>query len=143
MRKEVSAGGIVFRVKDEGIEVLIIHDSYGKIAFPKGHQEKGETLEETALRETQEETNLENLKLITKIGTTKFWFTFGGERIHKTLHLYLFKLTDVSEEPSPQWEIQDCQWVKIGELGKLKVYDNLKPMIRKAIKLIYQNKDQV
>lgn len=140
MRKEVSAGGIVFRKKDGAVDVLIIHDSYGKLAFPKGHQEKGESLEEAALRETAEETNLENLKLITKVGTTKFWYTFGGDRIHKTLHLFLFELEDVEAEPSPQWEIQGVEWVKLEDLAKLETYDNLKLLLGKAVKLIYQYK---
>jgi diadenosine hexaphosphate hydrolase (ATP-forming) len=108
MRQEVSAGGIVYRNKDGKIDVLVIKDSYGNLAFPKGHLEKGETIEQAALRETMEEVNLENLEVITKIGTTKFWFTFGGERIHKTLHRFLMKSIQPDDVPSPQWEIQSC-----------------------------------
>jgi len=140
MRQEVSAGGIVYRERNGEIDVLVIKDSYGNLAFPKGHVEKGETIEQAALRETAEEVNLEDLKLIKKIGTTKFWFTFEGERIHKTLHLFLIKSEDPKREPSPQWEIKGCEWVKLNDLTKLKTYKNLKPIIDKAIKSIYQQK---
>jgi len=138
MKEEVSAGGIVYRKNDDRIDVLIITDSYGKLAFPKGHVEKGETIEEAALRETEEEVNLENLKIITKVGVTKFWFTSAGERIHKTLHLYLMETKDFEAEPSPQYEIQGCEWVSIEEFAKMKTYKNLEPIIKKAVKLIYQ-----
>lgn len=140
MKYEISAGGIVFRKKGAKIEVLIIQDSYGNIAFPKGHQEKGETLEQAAERETVEEVNIKKIKLISKVGTTKFWFTFGGEKIHKTLHLYLFESEDPKAEPTPQYEIQGCEWVNLEDLQKIKTYSNLKPLVNKAIKLIYQNK---
>jgi len=140
MKQEVSAGGIVFRKRDGRLDVLLITDSYGKPAFPKGHVEKGETIEEAALRETKEEVNLEDLKIITKIGVTKFWFTAGGERVHKTLHLFLMESEDPAAEPSPQYEIQGCEWVPIEEFIKVKTYKNLEPMIKKAVKLIYQQK---
>lgn len=140
MKNEISAGGIVFRKKDGQVEVLIIQDSYGNNAFPKGHQEKGETLEEAAERETVEEVNIKKIKLITKVGTTKFWFTFGGDKIHKTLHLYLFKSENPDAEPTPQYEIQGCEWVSLKDLPKIKTYKNLKPLVDKAVKLIYQNK---
>ena len=141
MRNEVSAGGIVFRKKDGKIQVLLIRDSYGNYAFPKGHVERGETIEQAALRETSEEVNLEKLKLIQKIGTTKFWFTLDGERIHKTMHLFLMQSLDKNAEPSPQYEIQGCEWVDIEKLAGIKTYKNLAPIMRKAMKLIYQQKN--
>lgn len=49
--KEISAGGVVYRRTGERIELLIIEDRYMKISLPKGKQEAGETMEETALRE--------------------------------------------------------------------------------------------
>lgn len=58
MKKEKSCGAIVYRERD-GLEVLLIkHKNGGHWAFPKGHVEKKETEEETALREIKEETGL-------------------------------------------------------------------------------------
>lgn len=59
MKKEKSCGAIVCRLRDSWVEVLLIrHKNGGHWAFPKGHVEKGETEEETALREIKEETGL-------------------------------------------------------------------------------------
>jgi len=59
MKKEKSCGAIVYRQRDSWVEVLLIrHKNGGHWAFPKGHVEKQETEEETALREIREETEL-------------------------------------------------------------------------------------
>ena len=59
MRTEKSCGAVVFRNKNDNIQVLLIrHLTGGHWAFPKGHVEKGETEEQTALREILEETGL-------------------------------------------------------------------------------------
>ena len=59
MRPEKSCGAVVFRNKNDNIQVLLIrHLNGGHWAFPKGHVEKGETEEQTALREILEETGL-------------------------------------------------------------------------------------
>ena len=55
MKKEKSCGIIVFK----GDKVLVIKHNRGHYGFPKGHVEDGETEEETAIRETKEETNID------------------------------------------------------------------------------------
>jgi len=56
--KEISAGGVVYRKEGDRLELLMIEDRYGKWTLPKGKQEAGEEVEETALREIREETGL-------------------------------------------------------------------------------------
>ncbi len=59
MRTEKSCGAVVFRTKNERLQILLIrHVNGGHWAFPKGHVEKGETEEQTARREILEETGL-------------------------------------------------------------------------------------
>ena len=54
-----AAGGIVTRAGPDGVEILVVHrPRYGDWSFPKGKAEPGETDEECALREVEEETGL-------------------------------------------------------------------------------------
>lgn len=55
MKKEKSCGIVVFQDN----KVLIIKHNRGHYGFPKGHVEDGETEEETAIRETKEETDID------------------------------------------------------------------------------------
>lgn len=55
MKKEKSCGIMVF--KDD--TVLLVHQNKGHWSLPKGHVEENETEEETAIRETKEETNID------------------------------------------------------------------------------------
>ena len=58
-KKEISAGAIIYQIKNNQILFLVAHMSLGHFTFAKGHLENDETLEEGALREIKEETSLD------------------------------------------------------------------------------------
>src|SRR5260221_14596308 len=58
MKLLFSAGIIVYRIEDDQIEYLLLQYNAGHWDFAKGKIEKGETKEEAALRELDEETGL-------------------------------------------------------------------------------------
>ena len=58
MREIASAGVIVYRVKNDEIEYLLLHHIAGHWDFAKGKVEPGETIEQAALRELHEEAGL-------------------------------------------------------------------------------------
>jgi ADP-ribose pyrophosphatase YjhB (NUDIX family) len=84
----------------------------GKWDLPKGKIEKGESLEQAALREVEEETGLKELILEKFINNTFHIYTErNGEKILKTT--YWFKMTYVgNEKPTPQIEegISEVSW---------------------------------
>ena len=134
---EVSAGGIVFRrIPGEAPRYLLIRDSYNNWGFPKGHLEGEESPAEAALRETAEETGLQQLSLHGPIRVIDWHFRFRGRRIHKYCHFFL--LESPSGEPSPQLAegITDCKWVTLDESLELLSYDNARGVLRRAGEMV-------
>src|SRR4030042_6761082 len=89
LQRAVSAGGVVYRRGDQGIEVVLcgrIQD--GVWGLPKGTPSPGESLEQAALREVTEETGLQ-VAIERKIDTIEDWFGREGVRYHKFVHHYL------------------------------------------------------
>ena len=54
----ISAGGIIYRIEGDKTYFLAVKNPYDKWTFPKGKVEEGETWQEAAVREIQEETGI-------------------------------------------------------------------------------------
>ena len=110
-----AAGGIV---KNDENKILFIH-RLGKLDLPKGKLEPNESLEHAAVREVEEETGIENLKLQNFIGSTYHTYREreNNAQILKTTFWYLMKSTD-SKELIPQTEegITKVEWKSKDEI---------------------------
>ena len=58
--------------------------------LPKGHVEAGETAEQAAVREVEEETGI-RAEVVAALGTIDYWFAAEGRRVHKTVHHFLLR----------------------------------------------------
>lgn len=130
MFKVIEAAGGVVRNKNG--ELLFIH-RIGRWDLPKGKIEKGESLEQAALREIEEETGLSELILEEFLNNTFHIYTErNGEKILKIT--YWFRMQYVgSETPKPQIEegISEVSW-KNHEA----IISEVLPMTFRNIKLI-------
>jgi mutator protein MutT len=79
-----AAGGLVFNEKNE---LLMIYRR-GFWDLPKGKVDEGETLEQCAVREVQEETGLQNIMLGDFLTTTYHTYAQKGQTILKPSHWY-------------------------------------------------------
>jgi mutator protein MutT len=133
---EVSAGGLV--IDTTGKLGLLIgrrdqKDASGKRilwSLPKGHIEEGETPEQAALREVQEETGIESA-IEKSLGVIDFWFMAGGKRIHKTVHHYLFRESGGILAPQES-EVDEVAWFPLAEIVERLAYPDEKKLIART-----------
>lgn len=132
-QREVSAGGVVFRRgEDKEIRFLMIRDSYDHWGFPKGHLESDELPVEAALRETAEETGLDDLILHGPIRIIDWYFRFRGRFIHKFCHFFLFESPTAEAVPQIDEGITACRWCLLEEAMQEISYDNARGVLRRA-----------
>ena len=97
-RMAPAAGGIV--VKDGKIVSIVRH---GIPDLPKGHIEKGETPEQAALREVEEETGVGNLQIVKELPSTWHCYIEYEMWTLKRTYWYLMNTTETIQ-PKPQTE---------------------------------------
>jgi 8-oxo-dGTP pyrophosphatase MutT (NUDIX family) len=130
--REVSAGGVVYRVEHGRPLFLLIRDSYRNWGFPKGHLEKHELPDAAALREVSEETGLSDLVLRGELATIDWHFRFRGKLIHKICHFFLMESENASTSPQREEGITACRWVPIDEALALISYANAREVLQRA-----------
>lgn len=112
-----AAGGVVCRRESGVSEVVLVHrPAYDDWAFPKGKLHAGETEEEAALREVEEETGL-RCRLDREIGTTAYRDSRGRS---KTVRYW--QMTPIGGVLAPANEVDGARWVSIAEAPALLTY---------------------
>ncbi|KAA9085345.1 NUDIX hydrolase [Microbacterium radiodurans] len=106
-----AAGGVVWRVVDNKIKVLLIHRTkYRDVTLPKGKVEPGEMLAETAVREIREETGIA-VRLGPPVGVSRYRLPSKKQKI---VHYWATEATDLAIRMSsfvPNKEIAAVEWV--------------------------------
>ena len=144
VEEPVSSGGVVYRWVDGQLEVVLCgRDEPVRWSLAKGTPDPGETLEETALREVQEETGLVPV-IEDRIRSIDYWFSDKDSevRFHKTVHFYLMKCTggDVNLH-DPEFDV--VEWFPYEEAVSSLAYPNEADVLRQAFSLISQREKAV
>jgi len=125
-----AAGGLVYNHKKE---ILFIYRN-SKWDLPKGGVENDETIEEAAVREVEEETGVQYLKIKDFIAKTYHVFKRNGEFKLKITHWYEMH-TDYDGNLSPQLEegIKKAKWKNFEKSQKAlrDSYENIKLLFPK------------
>ena len=120
-----AGGGIIWRNSNNAPEILIVHrKKYDDWSLPKGKQKRNETLLETALRETQEESGY-------KVSAIRFAGTVSYEYDGITkIVLYWHMSTHEPSKFTPNEEIDAIQWVILDTINNYLTYPVEKGFIK-------------
>ncbi|MGZ5351568.1 MAG: NUDIX hydrolase [Actinomycetota bacterium] len=137
-RSEVSAGGVVYRTGDEGIEICLAarRTRRGELAWglPKGAIEPDETPEEAALREVREESGLD-ARIEHDLGTIRYFYVWEGVRVRKQVRFFLMQATggDVADHDE---EMEDVRWFPVRRATKRAAYRGEREVLERAVGLL-------
>ena len=131
MRKQKSAGIVLFRNISNENEFLLLNYPQGHWDFIKGKIEQNETLHETAIRETKEETGITNIEFVDGFEeSVEYDFRFKKEDIHKKVIFFLAKTNEKNIKLSH--EHNDYLWLEYNDALKKTTFENAKNVLSKA-----------
>jgi 8-oxo-dGTP pyrophosphatase MutT (NUDIX family) len=133
---EVAAGGgIITRIKKGKLKVLVIFRR-GVWDLPKGKLDKGETIEECALREIREETGIKKVSIVQPLNVTVHVYAEDNRFRVKTTHWFEMKTSDNKFAPEEREGIEEVRWMSWKKAEKKLGYKLLRDMLKVSRPLI-------
>lgn len=135
-----SSGGVVFKKQNKLALWLVtkssVNDKFPKAVWrlPKGTIDPDEDIEETALREVEEEAGV-SARTVKKIGTEKYFFNFDGKRYLKFVTFYLMEW----EKNLPEgfgFETSEVYWLPYKKAYEKLSFQGEKEVLKKAKELL-------
>ncbi|MBI5060968.1 MAG: NUDIX domain-containing protein [Candidatus Aenigmarchaeota archaeon] len=110
---------------------LLLHYESGHWDFVKGHQEAGETEEQTVRRETREETGITDLVFVDGFRhEISYRYQLKGQLMHKTVIFFLAETK--TKHVTLSHEHIECIWLPFAEALKQTTFKNAKEVLTKA-----------
>jgi 8-oxo-dGTP pyrophosphatase MutT (NUDIX family) len=136
LAKEKSCGALVYRWKDDRMQLLIIrHKLGGHWSFPKGHVERDETERQTAMREVKEETGV-SIQILDGYRQQVNYSPKPG--VSKDVVYFLGYAAD-SRTVRQVEEVSELRWVDFNRAGDFLTYDNDKILLTSAEEYMEKN----
>ncbi len=137
---EKKAGAVVYSLLEGKIYFAFVHDVFGYWTLSKGSIEEGEDEKEGAVREIKEEMGLD-IKIKQLLDHNEYIANHPQKgKIKKQVAFFLAESSyqDLILEKGTGG-LDDAKWFPIDEIPNLKMYDNMVPLLTKAIEILTKN----
>ncbi len=134
---EKKAGAVVYAYHEGNIYFAFVHDVFGYWTLSKGGVENGENEEQGAIREIKEEMGLD-ITIKELLGRNEYIANHPEKgKIRKQVVFFLgeSEYTDIILEKGTGG-LDDAKWFLLDEISNLKMYDNMIPLLTKAIEIL-------
>ena len=123
-----AAGGVVLRDEGDAHRVALVHrPRYDDWSFPKGKLLNGETDEQAALREVEEETGL-RCRAGARVGTVTYEDRHGRPKV-----VHYFRMEPIDGTFAPNDEVDELRWATREEADELLTYRHDRDVLRAAV----------
>jgi len=130
------AGAVVYAEHEGQMYLALVHDIFGHWTLSKGKIEEGETVEEGAARELKEEIGLD-ITIEAELGNNEY-VASNPElgKVRKQVHYYLASAPYTELVLEQKGGLDDAKWFKVAEILELNFYEDILPIVTKAITML-------
>ncbi|MBI2482208.1 MAG: transcription antitermination factor NusB [Candidatus Vogelbacteria bacterium] len=130
-------GAVVYTCNGAGIELALVHDIFGYWTLSKGHIKDGEPLELGTSRELKEELSLD-ITVGEFLGTNEYIASHPEQgKIRKQVNYFLAEASEPKQlKLGAKKGLTEAKWFALADIPDLKMYDDVVPLVTKAITLL-------
>lgn len=134
-KKEHLAGGVVCTRHGHDIQIALVHDVFGYWTLPKGHIQKDEDVTVGLVRELKKEIGVDG-NVVEKVGENEYIANKPDQgKIIKHVDYFLVSTDSKPLLLEKKGGLDEARWFSTKEIDSLRMYDDIKPFISKALSL--------
>ena len=133
-----AAGGLIAGQLDDGDVAILLIFRREVWDLPKGKCVAGESMQECAMREVQEEVGIEELTCERPLGTTVHGYENGERYAVKTTHWFLMRTPERSYSPQSEEDIERAAWARWETAREQVGYDTLRRLLDRCEPDVYE-----
>jgi len=134
------AGAVVYAEKDSDIYFAFVHDVFGRWTLSKGKIELNENPKDGAVRELKKEIGID-IEIEEELQSNEYVANHPEEgKIRKQVIYFLAKAEMKDLKLGDSGGLDDAKWFKLQDIDGLNFYNDILPIITKAITLISSKK---
>lgn len=140
MEIERLAGAVVYAMHEGTMYLALVHDIFGHWTLSKGRIEEGETIEDGAKREVKEEIGVA-MEIEAELGKNEYIATHPEKgKIRKQVSYFLAQAPYENLTLEQKGGLDAAQWFKVADILELNFYEDILPIVTKAVTMLVSRK---
>jgi N utilization substance protein B len=129
-------GAVVFSRHEGDLYLGLVHDVFGRWTLSKGSLEEGEDVKSGTMRKIKEEIGVD-IKILKELDANEYVATHPEKgKLRKQVTYFLAETEYKPLKLKESGGLDKAQWFKLDEIAELNFYEDMMPIIAKAVKLI-------
>lgn len=129
-------GAVVYAKVEDQIYVALVHDIFGRWTLSKGKLKEDEELTDAVVRKVQEEMGIAAVPE-DKLGDNEYIANDPEEgKIRKQVNYFLAKAEYEELKLGESGGLDDAKWFRLADIGELNMYNDILPIVTKAINIL-------
>lgn len=133
---EKLGGAVVYALHENEIYLALVHDVFGHWTLSKGRIESDVSVEEGTIKEIKDEIGL-TVEIVEELGSNEYVASHPEKgKVRKQVNYFLAKAPFEDLQLGSSGGLDDAKWFKLAEVISLNTYDDILPIITRAINIL-------